>query len=146
MTVRADHFALRDLVKDTCSCEPNPPSDVKQLRPAHMVELHNPGRVRTTAVGTGHCLQGSDDRLESRPLDHVSAGGLLQVVLPVLPVMTLEVSELARFAVALQAVSGAAVPMKFGGFFYLAASPPPLSHTQLTLYPPLFPFQPRPAQ
>src|SRR5258708_2224902 len=130
MTVRADHFAFRDLVKDTCSCEPNPPSDVKQLRPAHVVELHYPGRVRTTAVSAGRGLEGSDERFVSRPLHHISAGGLVQVVLPVLPVMTLEVRELARLAVALQAVSPAVVPMKFGGFFDLTASRAPLWHTQ----------------
>src|SRR5258708_25753623 len=115
MTVRAAHCEFRDPVKDPCSCAPNPPSDVKQLSPAHVVELHYPGRVRTTAVSARHGLEGSDERFVSRPLHHISAGGLVPVVLPVLPVMTLEVSELARLSVALQALPPSVVPMKFRG-------------------------------
>src|SRR5258708_18927168 len=107
MTVRAAHCEFRDPVKDPCSCAPNPPSDVKQLRPAHVVELHYPGRVRTTAVSAGRGLEGSDERFVSRPLHHISAGRLVQVVLPVLPAMTLDVRQLARLAVFLPVLSPA---------------------------------------
>jgi hypothetical protein len=82
-----------------------------------------------------------DHLFEGGPLGTVTPFSLIQVVLPVTPVVAFEIGQLTGFANPLQPVLGAAVSMEFGGALDLAAFRTTLRHTQLSICVQTFVFK-----
>jgi hypothetical protein len=122
MAVRANHIALRDLIKDRSPAPPADASgDIKFLL-AEMIELED-DRIGLAAVGAWMCTEVVNEKrrpLRDERVSPTNRGG--NVALSICDVVRSFVSSTAWTAVRVECSKGSAVPRKLRGRLHVAAA------------------------